>query len=959
MPTLVSYPETIVQEINDNATRGFNNIKNIKNGSASYAETGKLLSPNQTKHRIAKLICTNFKFNVPLGAKINSIKVEYAHQKIADTKDKYPSIAGPTIILNNSGIKPLEYVTWVGPSPTKSMTQRAAVFKGVYSSTKSEPTSVNVSNKSYTNITHTYQLPSRNIINSSNFGVVIRYPSNTSNNYGYLRIQYIRIVINYTLSSYSLVCRDMYSTEQHIVLDSCWLEVTLSNIILSDYNTSVRITLPENCVFNRGNASNGGSLVQKDENTILWNTNSRSNGNVNCNINLKFKTPGTHTITITELLNNTTKTFDFIILPTPTGFTDESNSELISIYAKQNTDFSVPIKIPPNMLTELQNIKITCDNSIRFNNNPLDTSIDIPVSDFNDNGEYMLTCNIGVTGLSYLYFSTDSSMGTPNYVLKIIPSNFSYPNCSILTLNEEELNRMGNGYEYTIESFLKIICAVENENLFNDYYKNFRIGVFNDSIPENTDVTEEYLIDHTVNWSSAISVFNEWEEKTVSFEYDNENPLYILITGDYMNNHPDECRIVFTDICIIEDFNEYESPGNFLIPINETLLSSSEISLNTLSHSNSVVIYDFPFNEDFGTNDNIAIRGIEFICNVDSDSDCVLKAKLKSSHGKTGERSIVINSDDKEISLGGVFDLWGFNISEMINLKDWSIELQLQNLLNTDVKTVDISISDIKIIVYFLPLKINRVFCIVDGENMRHRGMFLKSVKLLPGLKTKTRYITVEGSDFNEPGSMNITQKEIEIEFSVRGCTIEETTELLRDIAKFMTNDRDELNNAIPKRIEFSHIPGYHFDYILEDPIDEDPKTIGYESKMKLTIYDGTSWANEDTVTNTSGANEGISKVQPVIECVPLSTSIEINEITHDQKFTIANDDFNSSSIVRIDCANQKVEFKDNIDNEEWEDITYLADWDVDWFVLYPGEFLFEGNGTCLIQNVIHTRRGA
>ena len=968
MVQATKYPQSIVQE-SGTSWRSFKNISHVKDDSNSYAETGLINGKNDSNYkRPARLTCTNFKFSIPVGAKINWIRVEYAHQKIADTKDKYPSIGGPTIFLKNTGIKPTDYVKATGSSPTKSMTAKTKTFNGTYKVNNSitfVPGSninldyVSVQNyDSATNTTsYTYKLPNRSTLNNSNFGVEITYPSNTSSNKGYLRIKYIRIVIDYTLSSYSLLCSDNNPIQHHI-MDLCSLKIHLSNLKLTDYNTSINITLPENCIFDSGTASNGGSL-KKEGNIITWNTNSGTTGTVECILNLQFTTIGTHNITVTELLNNTTKSFDFTIYPTPTGLVEEDNSNEKIIYAKQNTDFIVPIKIPSNLIDNLSYIKVTCNNNIQFNNNATNTTINIPISDFNENGEYLLTCRTNVLGLSYLYISTDSTIGNVNFIIKVIPSNFSYPNCSILSLSNEELDRLGDGYTYTVESFLKIICEIEDIQLFSDYYKNFRMAVFNENIPENLTITPEYLIDNAQYWSSGLTIFNEWEEKTVSFTYNSNNPLYILITGDYMNNHPDEFRIAYTDICIIEDYSEYESSGNFLIPINETIISSSEISISALDHSNSVVIYDFPFEENFGTDDNIAIRGIECVLNVETDNDCVLKAKLKSSYGETGDRSVKINSSDKEIHIGGEFDLWGFSISKMINLEDWSIELQLQNLLNTNNTDVsNITVSDIQIIVYFLPLKKNRVFCIVEGENMRHHGMFLKKPKLSPGLKTKTKYFEIEGSDFNDPASMNITKKEIELEFSVRGCTIEETTDLLREIVTFMTNDRDDLNQPIPKRIEFSHIPGYHFDYILEDPIDEDPKTVGYESKMKLTIYDGTSWANEDTVTNTSGSNDGISKVQPVIECVPLSTTIEITEAIHNQKFTITNEDFNASSIVRIDCANQKAELKD-VQGDEWEDISYLVDWDVDWFILYPGEFLFEENGTCLIQNITHTRRGA
>lgn len=948
----------------------FSDLKNLKNSNNSYATSGLLGGTNNPQP--ARIVCSNFGFNIPTSAKITSIKIEYAHKKVSVTKtvgdtiySGDPSINAPNIYLTHS-LGQAVYNPLRGATPTTVLKEKKVSWNGKFTLKTSTP--ISVSTKSLTSATTTYKLPKASTINNSNFGVYFQYSVNKKVYFGKLLLKYIKITVNFTPAKFNLIAEDHTSQEDHIPGKICTITLDLINKARTGYSPQVKITLPENCVFEE---SMGlfGKLSKKGDNVYLWNTGIGDSSTASLTLKVYFTSSGDFNLNFVypsagstgELEDNSTN-LEVHINPTPVNNIEEEQIEQ-TIYAKQNNNFEVNLQISPALLTQISNVKVVSDQNIRFNNSNVgSTSVVIPSIDFNADGSYVLPCNTSYTGIVHLFVSFDNTINVndPSFIVKVIPENFTHPIASILSFSDEELDRLADGYTYTVESFLKVICDLENVDLFSDYYTNFRLGIFNQIIPEGTQNVTEYILDHTTKWSSALTVLNAWEEKTVDFTYSEGNPLYVIVTGDFDNNHPEELSIAFSDIAIIENYEGYESPGNFLKPIRDLVHDgSSTINIDNFQFGNSVTLFNFDFADNFGTSDDFAVRGIECRLRVETDNSCVVLAKLSDGHGKTGERSVLVNpGDENYISLGETFDLWGFTITEMINLENWELELQLQNVFASEDGNVEITISDVQLIVHGLPVRKSVFNMIVEGENMRNYGMFIRDIKLRPGIKYDAKYFEVDGSDINSPSRMNIDMKEAEIEFRIIGCNLQETTALLREIAKILNNDRDELNQPIPKRVEFSHIPDFYYNYVLEDPIDDDIKTTNYSLKIKLTIYEGTSWATEDTITNTSGSNSGITKVNPVIQIIPLTETVEITENIHDQHFSMTNDDFKNTNVIEIDCADQKVYFKETEDSEV-EDITNLVDWDVDWFILYPGEFSFDGNNTCIIQNVIYTERGA
>ena len=77
--SIISYPQTTSQTTGGKYAT-FDSLANIKNNaSGKYAITKLIKSKSSTPNRPSTISATNFKLNLPTGARVTSIKVEYRH----------------------------------------------------------------------------------------------------------------------------------------------------------------------------------------------------------------------------------------------------------------------------------------------------------------------------------------------------------------------------------------------------------------------------------------------------------------------------------------------------------------------------------------------------------------------------------------------------------------------------------------------------------------------------------------------------------------------------------------------------------------------------------------------------------------------------------------------------------------------------------------------------------------
>jgi phage-related protein len=274
-------------------------------------------------------------------------------------------------------------------------------------------------------------------------------------------------------------------------------------------------------------------------------------------------------------------------------------------------------------------------------------------------------------------------------------------------------------------------------------------------------------------------------------------------------------------------------------------------------------------------------------------------------------------------------------------------------LLNNDESSINF--SDIQVIFYIEQIEKQEITVQVEGENLAYYGAFIDSVEIPEGLETDTSFLTIDGTDTNDAYRQNIREKTITLNFNIDACDLETSTLLLRQITKLLVNDKDEYNRPIPKIIEFSHYPDSYYEYIIEEALDIETEVTSYNVTAKLTIPAGTSYSQENTVTNTIGYVQGLAAINPIITLQPNDTVIQITETLTGQTFNIGYTGDWNDKVVEIDCEDRKVWLLSDEEADDGIEISKYVDMNSDWFRLH-GEYQFEATNAT-IRTITYNER--
>jgi len=996
MASVTKYAGTVSQTTGGHYV-SFDYLNNIRNAAENSHAISSILiqGKSETKNRPSTISCTGFNFNLPLGAEPTKIVVEYRHRKNtgSDYSSKYPkrvlNIPAPTIsLLGVSGFSAK------GVAPTTTMKTNTKTFdvKGKIS---------------------------RAQLNSTGFGCRINYPSNTNKWNGYLRISYVRVRVEYVLSDYTVKVDavDGYNQEPFDVT------LRISNKNLTRYNPSLTLTTPVG--FSYESYEGTGKITKVNNTTYRWEPSVGGSGS--SNITLRF-TPSvtypsgsdvfTGTFTLSESLNGSNASKLVSIREKPQTSTESETGDTTDVESASDDDGNMIIDMPTD--TVYQTVNEEFKFIVRKEDMPYDAThgywyqvmavdprtgiislerlpadvicqiypdddnVQVIVEDWGD--EESINFLIYFTALGAQTIGLiDKDGRVVDYHFHIIPQTGEVVNSILLQPSEEETDRLGTGYAYIAQADMK---QTTTDTYKRDWYKNNRIGVFNNPITDNITITEttdpdtgeitetitdttDYenltptqIIQNAEYWSNNLAGINEYDTVDVDFTYNENYPLYIIITGDHTEAEGagfDPGNITFDNVCIIEKqvYKGREQTGNYPSPITNLLDENiAETSIPNLDTTETIVLYDFPLEEEYGTDETHSIRGIEVTGTIEQADEMVLSAKLVSPSGETGERTIIINNQDTidsqtEFQFGGLGDLWGFQTTDLTQLGDWEVQIFANNILLEE--EANLNFGDIRIGFYIEQLQEQLINVKVNGEDLSYYGAFIEDAQIPEGLDTDTSFLSIDGTDTNDAYRQNIREKVIELEMSIGECDLQTSTDMLRQLTKLLVNEKDEYNRPIPNTIEFSHYPDVYFEYIMTDTMDITTSAGAYTIKAKLTIPAGTAYSKQNTSTNITGFVQGIASVNPVISLKAQDNVITLQETVTGQKFTIGYDGDWQTGIVEIDCEERKVYHRTNEDDTEPTDLSKYVDFNSDWFNLH-GEYNFNATG-CTVRKVEFTER--
>ena len=966
----------------------FSNLNNIRNSTeGSWAVSSVLVQGKaETPNRPSTITGTNFQFNLPTGAEPTKVKVTYRHMKVAGSDwtskgKEIMNIPAPTISLVGTH----NTFSGKGVAPTLDMKTSTKTF--------------NVTGKL-----------SRAAVNGSGFGFKLNYPTNTNAYNGYLRVSYVTVTVEYKVPSYSVSVKKVsggYNQEDYTV------QLSISNKNKTAYNPSLTLSSPVGFSFKSSKGT--GVLTQNSARSFTWNPKITAKSGTN-SINVVFTPDVTYPsgsssysgqFTLSESLNGTTGTHTATITERPPSEHDEDAPD--EQYVDTETDeqsryyqvtvgeeFTYTFTLTDEELENYTNIGINASNFQYKVVNPGGTAWynitdGMIINSLMDGNNFTMTLrakNVGACTIEFVdnpVTVTPTHIATFNFDVRPEEDDLSIPFLALMELSDEELDRLGTGYPYIAETIMK---HTTDDTFERDWYKNNRIGVFNNPIEDNitvetvevdgeyvdivTDTTDydnltvDDIFENAEYWSNALSTVNSYESLECEFTYNDDYPLYILLTGDYTEAEDygyDMGTITYTEPAIIEKtvYQGREKNGNYPIPISALISedTSSEQEVQSNNQSTPIILYNYPLEDGYGTTDTLSVRGIEVIGNIEQSDELVISAKLISDTGIVGERTTIVNNEDTTIDsdtsfkLGGLGDLWGFQTTDITNLEDWELQLTINNILLEDV--ANINYGPITIIIYVERLEKQLINVKVNGEDLSYYGAFVEEANIPSGLDTDTDFLTIDGTDTNDAYRQNIREKEITLVFSIGECDLGTSTDMLRQITKLLVNDKDTYNRPIPNRIEFSHYPDVYFEYIMKDAMTINSEQSYYDVTAKLIIPAGTSYSKETTTTNITGNVQGLAAISPTISFKPQGEVIEIREQVSNQRFSMGYSGDWQSKIVELDCANRIAWLKTNEDDTEATDISKYVDFNSDWFAL-KGEYAFSATN-CTIRRVEYTER--
>ena len=1011
MASVTKYPSNVSQTTGGKFV-SFSNLANIKNNAeGAHAVSSVLIkSKKQSPNRPSTVSCKGFGFSLPEGAEPTKITITYRHRKNAGSdyssknKTHICNIGGPTIsLLGVSGFSSK------GSGCTTTMTTHTKSFS-------------------------VHGKLSRAQVNSANFGVKLDYPTNTNTYNGYMRISYVRITVEYILSQYSVNVKKVsgsYNEEDYVV------SLSISNKNFTSYNPTCTLTVPAGFTYKGVSGASTGTVTKVNNRTFTWNPQLQNRAGSR-QINLVFVPNVTFpegsdsyegTFRLSESLNGANSSLNSVISKKPVPTSSETAGESTQVLENEDTlnrnDSYLILNVGEEFLfsvefTDAENaiynrigngeddwgrialtiFKLVDGNWIGRSHYDVSTQLEYDESipeevalAEGDKWSLNKTLSIGQVG-SYKFFlryenehNHELDYDMRQFLAYVRPSedDLDYPHFTVMRLSEEECDRLGNLYTYIAEAYMKHLT----EDLHaRDWYRNHRIGVFNNAIADNITVTseevdgeiietvedstdyesltKEEIFNNAEYWSSGMSKVNEFDNLECEFTYNEEYPLYIIITGDYNEATSygyDIGTVSYTNPCIIEKdvYKQREPSGNYPIPLENVLSNddSSELGIEQFNMSTPIILYRLPFDEGYGTNEEMTIRGIEVSGTLEQSDELTINARLKSPTGISGTRSIILEENDlaldstNEFRLGGFGDLWGFSTFDLTNLEDFELELTVNN--NIHETEANINFQDVKITFYLEFIQEQKINIKINGEDLSFYGVFTDDVVIPEGLETDTSFLTIDGTDTNDAYRQNIKEKTIELILYIAECDFQSSTDMLRQLSKVLVNERDDYNRPIPNRIEFSHYPDVYFEYVMESALSVESDITTYNIKAKLTIPSGTAFSKKTYSTGVDGYVQGIAPVNPVITFKPQSDTVEILERKSGQRFNMTYTAGWESMIAEIDCENHTVVLREDEDDSEITDISGACDFNVDWFSL-QGEYQFEGTG-CNIRTVSYNER--
>lgn len=939
--------------------RQFDHLEYLKTNSP-YA-TARISGYNYNGTKASSISLKGFGFNIPNDVKDINITIGYTSKKVSiesvNNTPKYPNIGAPTFtILNDPSI------TRTGFTVPTVGTEHHIYLKNI----------------------------SRDLINSSDFGVKIDFPVNTGYYHGNLLLANIYVEVSYTSVALSVtgnritnndICiGGFFSIQFNIENVEKISNITSSNSVISFNNKYLKyIGVTSGVGSITDNSSDSDSVTD----ILVWDT---ILTNYKSNITLKFKALMTTTtstpLTITNA-NGNSYNIPITILKEKIGFSssipnqinEDVSTTFIITTQTTNPDKQTNIRIKLPISIDIENTPtLTNDYNCTFTHDTNYRYIDYPVTDYT-NGINNLT--IQITPNTNGTFTNDIILDNKTvYTKQFKVKSKDYENLSycMIELSPKIIDRMADSIKYTLLTTANIdVDATKTLNPDITALENYRFGVFNND-PSMFD-TYHTFIDNTTFSSNEVLNTNR-ALYSVDFVYNSDYPVYVIWTNTYMENDLyGSVNTYFTEPQLIETGMYNGKPlkwGIYPYPLKNVITpkKNGQIDITTNESINPFRISGIS-STILNSIQNLVLTGLQITFEYTASSECQLLIYLRTGRVSDNDQHIGIESirlfkGSHLATIGGKLDLFGLTPDNFSgNLDSLEVEFVINNPYNP---TTNLNIGSLGWKFYYMSVEKSKYgFGICDtigGEITRCEsyGAFVTDLSMDIGTDNTVTYYTNAGTDTTLASRSNINKKSISIQFNIGtdDCDFIDTNILTEKMSRLMNNDRDNYNKPIMKYIIFDHIPDYAFGFIREDPITPTENYGTYNCKATLVIPDGTGYCLNPTITGGIGENNGIARVKPSIACIASQDgSITLTENVTKNVLTITSTSIKKGNTIIIDCDNRTVTLLNYSTTGtilSTKDITDSVNFSSSWIILEK-QYNITGGTTCIIQSVEYRER--
>lgn len=483
------------------------------------------------------------------------------------------------------------------------------------------------------------------------------------------------------------------------------------------------------------------------------------------------------------------------------------------------------------------------------------------------------------------------------------------------------ISNLVNGELYTISAYSKV-----HDTGYSGIYagiKNNRIAVVN-----GDEIT-----------GSRVTAQDTYQRVSVSFVYDNTEPLTLKLYGQYesVSTVPDDYWAGFT--LKVGTDSTYSEAGNLLAD-PDALLSSVTPSVLTLPAGEDSPEYGFTFNPPYFGDATPIIQGL--LVGLACEDVVGLEVEVTLNSGSTSTtQSVAIDTETTHILLGGETDLWDLLQEDII---DQELTLTI-TFRNSTLSEITPSLSNLTITWYWLEDTTE------GATGFTYKGLHSStySVNLVDndhdvGAEVDLEELNIKGRDGVLITGYDIKSKTIKEEFIIHADTLEEGYDQLRTIKTWLSNTRQG-RVPVPEELVFDYEPDLTYLAIVNGVVAVALEYPDIRCEVTFLIPDGV--AHLEKTTGSVGVNNGETHPHPVITLVcDGSSSIVVTESIANQELTI-NHTITSGTVIIINCEDRTI--KDTSDNDYTE---YVA-LDSVWPRIYS-EYDFSTTTGGLIQNITY-----